>query len=63
MQKKTEVRKFSIKKNFITRDIGQLIKSADIAILEKFLLGPTLLEKFRNVPGNFWATNVPNFYQ
>ena len=23
----------------------------------------TLLEKFRNVPGNFWATNVPNFYQ
>ena len=24
---------------------------------------PTLLEKFRNVPGNFWATNVPNFYQ
>ena len=23
----------------------------------------TLLEKFRNVPGNFWATNMPNLYQ
>ena len=23
----------------------------------------TLLEKFRNVLGNFWATNDPNFYQ
>ena len=23
----------------------------------------TLLEEFRNVPGNFWAINVPNFYQ
>ena len=23
----------------------------------------TLLEKFRNVPGNFWEINVPNFYQ
>ena len=23
----------------------------------------TLLEKFRNVPGNFWAATMTNFYQ
>ena len=23
----------------------------------------TLLEKFKNLPANFWETNVPNFYQ
>ena len=38
----------------VTENTVSVIFSYDVVAL-------TLLKKFRNVPENFWATNVPNF--
>ena len=52
---------FRLKKNVLQKDRKLVMYAADCKI--NHAIEATLLEKFRNVLGNFWATNDPNFYQ
>ena len=51
----------------LSRKRGQILRTHAVKpqniVLTLSLAWNALLEKFRNVPGNFWAANLPNFHQ